>query len=56
MCINVANEQIQLYANDHIFTTEHRDCILEGVTSVEIAYNSNHAILELFLEVCSFSL
>ncbi|WAR28876.1 MYO16-like protein, partial [Mya arenaria] len=50
MCINVANEQIQLYTNENILYREQQDCLLEGVPLVDVTYNNNQAILDLFLE------
>jgi myosin heavy subunit len=51
ICINVANEQIQQYTNDNIFQSEQEDCLLEGVPLVELDYNNNQAILNVFFEV-----
>ncbi|XP_060574389.1 LOW QUALITY PROTEIN: unconventional myosin-XVI-like, partial [Ruditapes philippinarum] len=50
ICINVANEQIQQYTNDNIFQSEQEDCLLEGVPLVELDYNNNQAILNVFFE------
>ena len=47
----MANEQIQLYTNDHIFYKEQQDCLLEGVPLVDLNYATNQRILDLFLEV-----
>ncbi|XP_053404293.1 unconventional myosin-XVI-like isoform X4 [Mercenaria mercenaria] len=50
ICINVANEQIQQYTNDNIFQNEQEDCLLEGVPLVDLDYNNNQAILNVFFE------
>ena len=49
MCINVANEQLQRYFNQHIFQWEQEECLKEGVALEEISYTSNEPILEVFL-------
>lgn len=51
MCINLANEQMQSYANEYIFMKEQEDCLLEGVSLVELNYKNNQPIIDTFMEV-----
>ena len=50
MCINLANEQLQYYFNEHVFEYEKNECQKEGVNTAAIRYVSNRPILDLFLE------
>ena len=50
MCINITNEQLQLYFNHHIFQWEQDECAKEGVTLESICYICNQPILNTFLE------
>ena len=50
MCINLANEQLQYYFNEHVFEYEKSECQKEGVNTAAIKYTSNRPILDLFLE------
>ncbi|KAL3848329.1 hypothetical protein ACJMK2_019197 [Sinanodonta woodiana] len=50
LCINLANEQLQLFTNDHVFHKEQQECLLEGVPLVKIDLSSNQNVLDLFLE------
>lgn len=52
MCINLANEQMQNYTNEHIFYMEQQDCLLEGVQLVDLNYINNQPIIDAFMEVC----
>ena len=49
MCINVANEQLQHYFNEHIFKWEQEECIKEGVATEAVKYESNWPVVDLFL-------
>ena len=49
MCINIANEQLQHFFNEHIFKWEQDECAREGVTTESFGYHSNWPIVELFL-------
>jgi myosin heavy subunit len=49
MCINVANEQLQQYFNQHIFQWEQEECEKEGVVLGSISYTCNQPILDVFL-------
>ncbi len=50
MCINIANEQLQLFFNQHIFQWELEECEREGVAVDDISYISNKPIIDTFLE------
>ena len=53
LCINVANEQLQSYFNDHVFKLELEEYAKEGVKGSKLKYTDNSAILDLFLQqVC----
>ena len=49
MCINIANEQLQHFFNDHIFKWEQEECVKEGVATDAITYTSNLTVMNLFL-------
>lgn len=51
MCINIANEQLQHYFNEHIFSWELEECKRESIDCESITYTSNYPIVQLFLEV-----
>lgn len=50
LCINLANEQLQAYFNEHVFKAEIRACEDEGIAATTIDYKfiDNDAILRLF--------
>ncbi|KAL5004245.1 hypothetical protein ScPMuIL_017701 [Solemya velum] len=50
LCINLANEQIQLFTNEHMFFMEQKDCMLEGVPLVDLNFKSNQSTIDLFLQ------
>uniref|UniRef100_A0ABM0M8X5 Unconventional myosin-XVI-like n=1 Tax=Saccoglossus kowalevskii TaxID=10224 RepID=A0ABM0M8X5_SACKO len=50
ICINLANEQLQYYFNQHIFQWEQEECAKEGIQLERINYTSNKHIVELFLQ------
>ena len=50
MCINVANEQLQYYFNQHIFAWELEEMKNEGLKSKPINYVDNKALLDMFLQ------
>ncbi|CAH1772774.1 unnamed protein product [Owenia fusiformis] len=50
LCINVANEQLQFYFNQHIFTWELDEYAKEGVKGEKIKFVNNRPLLDLFLE------
>ncbi|KAI5608023.1 myosin-IIIa isoform 2 [Silurus asotus] len=50
LCINIANEQIQFYFNQHIFAWEQDEYLNEGVDVRVIEYEDNRPLLDLFLQ------
>eukprot|EP00039_Didymoeca_costata_P004597 m.74616 g.74616 ORF g.74616 m.74616 type:complete len:1195 (+) comp12471_c0_seq4:172-3756(+) len=49
LCINLANEQLQLYFNDHIFQLELDEFKREGLGTLNLTYNDNKHVLDMFL-------
>ncbi|CAL1536312.1 unnamed protein product [Lymnaea stagnalis] len=49
LCINIANEQIQYYFNQHIFAWELEEYKNEQIDAAEVAYVDNRPILDMFL-------
>ena len=49
MCINIANEQLQHFFNEHIFKWEQDECAQEGVAIETIHFQSNWPVVDLFL-------
>ncbi|RUS88469.1 hypothetical protein EGW08_003727, partial [Elysia chlorotica] len=49
LCINIANEQIQYYFNQHIFAWELEEYRNEGVDAADVTYVDNRPILDMFL-------
>eukprot|EP00040_Diaphanoeca_grandis_P033276 m.203418 g.203418 ORF g.203418 m.203418 type:complete len:2409 (+) comp32853_c0_seq4:216-7442(+) len=50
LCINVANEQLQFYFNQHIFVWELEDMKNEGIRVANHTFFDNKPILDLFLK------
>uniref|UniRef100_A0A087XQA4 non-specific serine/threonine protein kinase n=1 Tax=Poecilia formosa TaxID=48698 RepID=A0A087XQA4_POEFO len=50
LCINLANEQIQFYFNQHIFAWEQDEYLNEEVDARMIEYEDNRPLLDLFLQ------
>ncbi|XP_022104374.1 myosin-IIIb-like isoform X3 [Acanthaster planci] len=50
LCINIANEQIQFYFNQHIFAMEQEEYSAEGIDATMISYQDNQPLLDLFLQ------
>ncbi|XP_067668007.1 unconventional myosin-XVI-like isoform X2 [Haliotis asinina] len=50
ICINLANEQLQMFFNEQVFQQERQDCLLEGVPVTDVSCHSNHCAINLFLE------
>uniref|UniRef100_A0A8C1QIF2 non-specific serine/threonine protein kinase n=1 Tax=Cyprinus carpio TaxID=7962 RepID=A0A8C1QIF2_CYPCA len=50
LCINIANEQIQFYFNQHIFAWEQDEYLNEDVDARVIEYEDNRPLLDLFLQ------
>lgn len=49
LCINIANEQIQYYFNQHIFTWEQQEYMAEGIPVDLVEYSDNRPVLDLLL-------
>lgn len=49
LCINLTNEQLQFYFNEHIFAMELAEYAKEGIDGSSITYESNAPVLELIL-------
>ncbi|XP_051738191.1 unconventional myosin-IXb isoform X3 [Ctenopharyngodon idella] len=47
-CINYANEQLQYYCNQHIFTLEQEEYMAEGITWHTVDYPDNIGCISLF--------
>ncbi|XP_056375304.1 myosin-IIIa isoform X2 [Hyla sarda] len=50
LCINIANEQIQFYFNQHIFAWEQNEYLNEDVDARVIEYDDNRPLLDMFLQ------
>ena len=50
LCINVANEQLQQYFNQHIFAYELAELEAEGLKASNITFVDNAETLDLFLQ------
>ncbi|XP_037096279.1 myosin-IIIb isoform X3 [Syngnathus acus] len=50
LCINIANEQIQFYFNQHIFDLEQMEYQSEGIDASLVEYEDNRPILDMFLQ------
>ncbi|XP_029102132.1 myosin-IIIa isoform X1 [Scleropages formosus] len=50
LCINIANEQIQFYFNQHIFAWEQDEYLNEDVDARVIEYEDNRPLLDMFLQ------
>ncbi|KAL8615976.1 hypothetical protein ACOMHN_034652 [Nucella lapillus] len=48
-CINLANEQLQFFFNQHIFKMEQEEYMREGIDWTEIKFVDNKPLLDLFL-------
>ena len=53
LCINVANEHLQCFFNEHIFRCELEEYAREGISGNDITYVDNMPLLDLVLGVCS---
>ncbi len=51
LCINVANEQMQSFFNDHVFVLERREYEREGVLWHHINFKNNQDLLDLLIMV-----
>ncbi|XP_041497544.1 myosin-IIIa isoform X1 [Microtus oregoni] len=50
LCINIANEQIQYYFNQHVFAWEQNEYLNEDVDARVIEYEDNWPLLDMFLQ------
>ncbi|XP_045154975.1 myosin-IIIb isoform X1 [Echinops telfairi] len=50
LCINIANEQIQYYFNQHIFALEQMEYENEGIDAALVAYEDNRPLLDMILQ------
>nr|XP_033800014.1 myosin-IIIb [Geotrypetes seraphini] len=50
LCINIANEQIQFYFNQHIFALEQMEYQNEGIDAALVEYEDNRPLLDTFLQ------
>ncbi|XP_009952413.1 PREDICTED: myosin-IIIb, partial [Leptosomus discolor] len=50
LCINIANEQIQFYFNQHIFALEQVEYQSEGIDATTVEYEDNRPLLDMFLQ------
>uniref|UniRef100_A0A8C2U3F1 non-specific serine/threonine protein kinase n=1 Tax=Coturnix japonica TaxID=93934 RepID=A0A8C2U3F1_COTJA len=50
LCINIANEQIQFYFNQHIFALEQMEYQNEGIDAATVEYEDNRPLLDMFLQ------
>ncbi|NP_620482.3 myosin-IIIb isoform 2 [Homo sapiens] len=50
LCINIANEQIQYYFNQHVFALEQMEYQNEGIDAVPVEYEDNRPLLDMFLQ------
>lgn len=50
LCINIANEQLQFYFNQHIFAWELAAYAKEGIDSGSVTYNDNRDLLDMLLQ------
>lgn len=49
LCINIANEQIQYYFNQHVFAWEMQEYLNENIDGSEIVFIDNRHVLDMFL-------
>ena len=57
LCINVANEKLQFYFNQHVFKMELDEYSKEGIKAIGVHYTDNKPLVDLFIEVrfdCSY--
>ncbi|XP_072817215.1 myosin-IIIb isoform X1 [Vicugna pacos] len=50
LCINIANEQIQYYFNQHVFALEQMEYQNEGIDATPVEYEDNRPLLDMFLQ------
>ena len=45
LCINLANEQLQFFFNEHIFALELEEYRREGINTADVKYQDNRPVL-----------
>ncbi|XP_051022389.1 myosin-IIIb [Acomys russatus] len=50
LCINIANEQVQYYFNQHVFALEQMEYKSEGIEAILVQYEDNRPLLDMFLQ------
>ncbi|XP_037693287.1 myosin-IIIa [Choloepus didactylus] len=50
LCINIANEQIQYYFNQHVFAWEQNEYLNEDIDARVVEYEDNWPLLDMFLQ------
>lgn len=55
LCINLANEQLQYFFNEHVFAFEQEEYKKEGLDLSEISYKDNKPILDMHLKTTAKS-
>ena len=53
LCINAANEQLQMFFNEFIFVKEQDEYSREGIDWTHIEFPDNSAVPRMFMEVSS---
>lgn len=51
MCINLANEQMQVFYQQQVFQQEIADCLAEEVPPVEVTFPSGQEVVDVFMQV-----
>jgi myosin heavy subunit len=51
LCINVANEHLQFYFNEHIFLQEEEEYSSEGIGFDAVDFQNNEDLIEVFMGV-----
>jgi myosin-3 len=51
LCINAANEQLQFYFNQNVFTWEMEEYKREGIKAKDVKFSDNRPLLDMFLTV-----
>jgi myosin heavy subunit len=54
LCINVANEHLQFYFNEHIFIQEEEEYFAERINFSSIDFQNNEDLIEVFMGVRKF--
>ena len=55
LCINTANEQLQMFFNRHVFRNELEEYAVEGVKATNFQFTDNEMLVKLLLDVCPVS-